>query len=337
MKRKFDAVPRPDEAWLASWSEEIVEPDLPIIDAHHHLWDMRDWRYSAADFARDLAVGHNVVATVFIEATGKAEDGHRPALSPLQEAEIADGVARDYRGLPRLCAAIVAHADLGKGAAVESDLRRLLDVSSFVRGIRHSVARDPAVRQFAPAGLMRDPAYREGFRILQQVGMTYDAWVYHSQLEDLADLLRAFPEAPVALNHLGGRIGIGHYASAREDVDRQWRKGLLALAEFPNLHVKIGGLGMPMAGYNFHDRPSPPSSDDLSRAWRPYIEFAVETFGADRCMFESNFPVDSVSFSYSVVWNSFKKITSSLSMDERRKLFFDTSRIFYKIDTIATI
>jgi L-fuconolactonase len=328
-------VPHPDAAWLALRDEPVLEPDLSIIDAHHHLWDKTGARFLLDEFAADLAGGHNVLATVFIEATAKPEDGDAPPLTPLDEVRMARGVAEESlkRGRAHVCAAIVAHADLREGAGVEPTLEALAAASGRrFRGVRQSGARHELVRNFAPVGLLADARFREGFGRLQALGYTYDAWLYHPQLGELIELMRVFPEARVALDHMGGRIGVGDFATRREELFATWRADLAALAMFPNLCVKIGGQGMPMAGFGWHERARPPSSAELASAWQPYVETCIEFFGPRRCMFESNFPVDKVSCSYTALWNAFKLCANGRSAEEKAWLFERTARRFYSID-----
>lgn len=328
-------VPHPDAAWLALHDETALEPDLPIIDAHHHLWDKTGARFLLDEFAEDLDDGHNVLSTVFIEATAKPEDGDAPPLTPLDEVRMARGVAEESlkRGRAHVCAAIVAHADLRAGAGVEQTLAELSDASGGrFRGVRQSGARHALVRNFAPIGLLADARFREGFGRLQSLGYSYDAWLYHPQLGELIELMHAFPEARVALDHMGGRIGLADFAGRRDEVFATWRANLAALASFPNLCVKIGGQGMPMAGFDWHARAQPPSSAELASAWRPYVETGIELFGPQRCMFESNFPVDKVSCSYGALWNAFKRCAAGLTAGEKAALFEKTARRFYSID-----
>ena len=328
--------PHPDEAWLARHQEPVIEPERPIIDAHHHLWDSPHPRYLLDDLLSDVNSGHNIQATVFVEAKVMYRLDGPDELKCIGEVEFANGVAAmsasGIYGPTRICAAIVGHADLRLGSRVEPVLEALVRAGGGrFRGIRHSAARDPEVRLQAPEGLFREPSFREGFACLQRLGLTFDAWLYHPQLHDLVDLLKAYPTSKVVLNHMGGPIGIGSYAARQQDVIASWRRSLEALAEFPNLYVKVGGLRMALAGFAFHSRPEPPSSDDLAAAWRPYVETCIEIFRPDRCMFESNFPVDKASCSYRVLWNAFKKITAGLGEGDKVNLFRDVAARFYAI------
>ncbi len=295
--------PQPRAEWLALRVEPAVDPDRPVVDAHHHLWDVAHPRYLMEDLLADIGgSGHRIEATVFVEAEAMYRAAGAEEMRPLGEVEFANGVAAmsasGLYGPARLCAAIVGHADLSLGARVAPVLDALARAGGGrFRGVRHNSTHDPEVRTRWPRGLLRQPAFHEGFACLQERGLTFDAWMYHSQLGDLISLMEQFPSANVVLNHVGGRIGVGRYAAEGARVADEWRRDLLRLAAFPNLRVKLGGLGMAMAGFGFHERPQPPSSDDLAEAWRPWVAACVEMFGPDRCMFESNFPVDKASCS----------------------------------------
>ena len=175
---------------------------------------------------------------------------------------------------------------------------------------------------------MLDPTFRRGFARLAPLGLSFDAWLFYPQLPDLMDLLRVFPDSPVILDHAGGILGIPPHVH-REEVFAIWRSHIHQLARFPNLSVKIGGLGMLYCGWDFHLRDVPPSSTDLALAWRPYVETCIEVFGPQRCMFESNFPVDKQSCSYGALWNAFKRITQACSSAEKAALYHGTAARVY--------
>lgn len=328
--------PRPRPDWLARRSEPVLEPELPIVDAHHHLWDVSHPRYLFDDLLADIGSGHRIAATVFVEAEAMYRATGPAEMRPVGEVEFAAGVAAmsasGLYGDTRVCAAIVGHADLGLGEGVEPVLDALERAGGGrFRGVRHSFGRDPDVRMHWPEGLARRPAFREGFGRLQRRGLTFDAWMYHPQLPDLVALMQTFPEATIVVNHLGGRIAVGRHADRAEDVAEAWRRDLAALAAFPNVHVKLGGLGMALAGHGFHARPEPPSSEELAQAWGPAIATALELFGPSRCMFESNFPVDKASCSYPVLWNAFKRLSAHLPAADRAALLHDTAARFYAL------
>ena len=240
-------------------------------------------------------------------------------------------------GKPRVCSGIVGHADLMLGASVKKVLEAMIGLGGGrFRGIRYIASMDPdqaawgatAVR---PMGLLRDKRLREGFAQLAPLGLSFDAWVYHPQLGDVVDLARAFPQTPICLNHVGGAIGLGRYKGKRDEVFTDWSARIKELAACPNVHVKLGGLGMKMFGFDVHEGELPPSSAQLATAWRPYIEACIEAFGPGRAMFESNFPVDKGSYGYGVFWNACKRLAQGMSASEKADLFCGTASRFYRL------
>ena len=328
---------RPD--WLALRREVALEPDLPIIDAHHHLWGEPRDPYLLDDFLADAGGGHAVRASVFIECDTHYREGGDPLYRPLGETEFAAAAAREAkaRGGTQVAAAIVGYADLSAGAAIRPVLEAQIEAGQgHFRGIRVMACwhPDPMARgslATPPPMLMLDPAFRAGFAELAPLGLSFDAWMYHTQLAELRDLADAFPDTPIVLNHVGGAIGIGPYATRGRHVRAAWSAAIRELSHCPNLHVKLGGLGMRLFGFGAHERPEPPGSEELAELWRPMIETVVEAFGADRCMFESNFPVDKAGIGYTTLWNSFKRVTAGWSPAERAALFHGTAARFYRI------
>ena len=272
-------------------------------------------------------------------ATGPEE------LRPVGETEFVNGVAAmsasGIYGRTRHCAGIVGHADLTLGTRVEPVLAALVRAGGDrFRGIRHIAAwdADASLRNPAyspPRGLLADKTFREGFAVLGRLGLSFDAWLYHPQIGELADLARAFPATKIVLNHVGGPIGIGAYAEKRKEVFAAWAAAIEALAACPNVCVKLGGLGMRMGGFGFHEQPEPPSSAALAAAWQPFVETCIAAFGASRCMFESNFPVDKGSYSYPVFWNACKLLAKAASHGEKADLFAGTAARFYRLDFSA--
>lgn len=334
-------MPRPlDEvaAWTAGRLEEAIDPELPIIDPHHHLWHDDRGRYLLDELLADLNSGHNIVATVFLQAKSMYRRDGPEAMKPVGEVEFANGMAAacasgQYGGA-RICEAIVGHADL-RTPDVEAVLEALAAAGNGrLRGIRHGATWDDGSaaygRSFSPRYMLADPAFRQGYAALRRHGLSFEAWIYHTQLAELGSLLRACPDIPVVLNHVGGVLGIPPYID-RQEVFESWRARLRELAVFPNLYVKVGGLGMLYCGCDFHTRPLPPSSMELATAWRPYIETCIELFGAERCMFESNFPVDKQSCGYGVLWNAFKRVAAGYGDAEKASLFHDTAAGFYRL------
>ncbi len=329
-------------AWTKQYSEPALERELPIIDPHHHVWDDDErGRYLIHELAEDVGSGHNIVATVFIEAGTMHRATGPVAMKPVGEVEFVRGVAAmsasGRYGKTRLCDAIIAHADLMLGDNVQPVLEELIAAGGGrVRGIRHGVVWDTGNaskfgRRQVPQHQILDPVFRKGFARLQPMGLSFESWQFHPQLPDLVDLLGAFPETSVILNHVGGVLGVPPHDSNREEVFKIWRGQLQQLSKFPNLTVKVGGLGMLYTNWDFHLRAVPPSSDDLVAAWRPYIETVIELFGPERCMMESNFPVDKQSCGYGVLWNAFKKITKGCSAADKTKLYRDTAARIYRM------
>ena len=330
--------PPPDRAWLAQCVEPVIAPRLPILDAHHHLWEEGGHPYLLDEILEDTASGHKLRATVFVQAhygyrrTGPAH------LAPLGETERVMAIRRaaaDLGNKPDIAAAIVGFADLTLGDKVDGVLEGHRAIAGAVlRGIRHSVSRDEhfpegIVIRPAPAGMLADPAYRRGLARLAAGGLTYDAMLYHSQLPELYHMARAMPDLNIVLDHIGCILGVGHYEGRERQSFRDWKAAMVMLAQCPNVSVKIGGFGMIVCGARWHERPMPPSSEELAEAWRPYVETCVELFGPQRCMFESNFPVDKAMYSYRTLWNAFKRLTTGWSADEQRLLFHDTAARCY--------
>jgi predicted TIM-barrel fold metal-dependent hydrolase len=330
------------DEWLARWQEEILEPDLPIVDPHHHLWDRPGWRYLMPDLLADVNSGHNVVATVFVQCRSMHRAGGPEAMQPIGETEFVNGVAAmsasGQYGPARLCAGIVSHADLTLGSAVEEVLQAHIRAGNGrFRGIRHIVAwdADPVTlnpNNPAPSHLLMDKRFREGFAKLAPAGLSFEAWLYHPQIPELTDLAHAFPDTRIVLNHVGGPLAIGAYAGRRDEVFASWQGTIRELATCPNVYVKLGGLGMRINGFGFEQGAEPPSSQALADAWRPYINVCLEAFGPERGMFESNFPVDKGSYGYASYWNACKRLTAGASAADKAALFKDTAARFYRLE-----
>jgi len=331
--------PNPDPAWLGKLREDILDPALPIVDPHHHLWDRPGNKYYLDELLADVDAGHNVVATVFLQCFWAYRTHGPEEMRPIGETEFVASVAAEAerrQTRARVCAAIVGHVDFRAGERVDAVLEAHIEAAGGrFRGIRQVTARHPdllaSISTPPPLGLMSDPAFRVGFARLGKYGLNFDAWLYHTQLGELLDLARAFPAIQVVVNHVGGPLGVGPYRGKRDEVFAAWHKSMRELATCPNVHVKLGGLAMAINGFDFHRQALPPSSGELAQAWQPWMEACIEAFGANRCMFESNFPVDKAMCSYPVLWNAFKRIAAGVSADDRRALFHDTAAHFYKI------
>jgi len=339
---RFGRIHAPDEAWLARAAPEpILQPDLPVIDTHHHLWQRPDHRYLLDELQADLATGHNVVATVFLECHAMYR-AHGPAeMRPVGETEFVAGIAAmsasGLYGATRIADGIVGFADLNLGDRVETVLQAHLRAGGGrFRGVRHSAAWDasPVIGNSAVATGphdMKRPGFRAGLSRLTALGLSLDAWVFHPQLADAVDLARAFPGANIIVGHVGGPLGYGPYAGKQDEVFVTWKAGITELATCPNVTMKLGGMMMRLAAYDYGARPAPPSSEELATLWRPYIETCIERFGPARCMFESNFPVEKMGIGYAALWNAFKRIAAGASADEKTALFSGTARRAYRL------
>jgi len=338
--------PPPNPGWLSGRVETVIDPELPIVDAHHHLWEEAGHPYLLDDILGDVHDGHRIEATVFVQAHYGYRTGGPAHLAPIGETErVAQIAAAAQRrdGGTHIAAAIVGFADLTLGCEVAAvlDAHREAAPSRF-RGVRHSVSRDPLfpdgiVLRPSPAGMLADSSYRDGLRTVARNGLSYDAMLYHRQLPELTALARAIPDLPIILDHVGCIIGVGPYEGQEQEAFASWRHDMADLARNPNVTVKIGGFGMIIGGAHWHERDLPPGSEELAAAWRPYVETCLDLFGAERCMFESNFPVDKAMYSYRTLWNAFKRLTSGASADERRALFAGTARRVYGIPAEAAL
>ncbi|QNP48739.1 amidohydrolase family protein [Diaphorobacter aerolatus] len=328
---------RPD--WLAQHTEAALEPDLPIIDPHHHLADINWGGYLEDDLLADLGSGHRIESTVFIQVGFAYRTSGPESLRPVGETERVVQIANAANASQQdtqICAGIVGFADLSMGAAVEEVLAAQIEAGKGrFRGIRcHAAAHDRfqyGVMHAPPLHVYLDPTFREGFARLAQFGLSFDSWAYHTQLPELTDLAKAFPDTAIVIDHVGAPLGVGPYAGQRGAVFAEWKKQLQRTAQFPNVSVKLGGLGMSVFGFPFHQQSKPPTSLELADAWRPYILTCIDLFGPERAMFESNFPVDKGTCSYAVLWNAFKHITSNMSADEKAQLYRGTAKRFYRI------
>jgi len=328
--------PLPNAAWLERLTEEILEPGLPIVDPHHHLWHHPGSRYLLDDLVADVNSGHNIVATVFIQCGSGYRTSGPEEMRPIGESEFVRRIAEegDRRGgKTKICAGIVSFADL-RLANVDAVLEgQIAAAGGRFRGIRHIAASDPAIigasSYVPPPGLMDDPNFRRGLKRLPAHDLTFEAWIYHPQLKSLIEVARECPDVKIVLNHFGGPLGVGPYK--RDEVFPGWRADMKALSGCPNVHVKLGGLAMIVNAFDFHLLPEPPSSAAMADAWRPYVDAAIGSFGANRCMFESNFPVDKGACSYPVLWNAFKLLASGASASEKTDLFAGTASRFYRL------
>jgi predicted TIM-barrel fold metal-dependent hydrolase len=335
-----------NEEWLALHREAPLDPAMPIIDPHHHLWDRGGARYLLEELKRDIdAGGHNIRATVFLQCDSMYRQDGDPKLAPVGETEFVNGIASMSAsggyGPARLCAGIVGFADLLLGAGVDAVLQEHIRAGGErFKGVRYCTVwdADKSIKSTPfdyPKGLLLDAKFRAGFARLARHGLSFDSLIYHPQIPELTDIARAHPDTTVVLNHIGMPLGIGVYAGKHDDVFADWRRNIRALAQCPKAYVKLGGMGMHMFGFDFEKRPVPPSSDTVAEAWRPYVETCIEAFSPQRAMFESNFPVDKRYYSYGVMWNAFKKLAANYSASEKADLFFNAAKTCYRLPTAA--
>lgn len=339
--------------------QHIIDPERPIIDPHHHLWDIRQTLAAAPpshDFLRavalsplyllpellaDMGAGHKVVGSVFVECGAYYRAGAPAALRPVGETEFVNGVAAmsgsGLYGRARACAGIVAHADLTLGDVVADVLAaHKAAAPERLRGIRHSVAfdADPSVLGFLQsprAGMLAEPAFRAGLAQVAAAGLSYDVWLLAPQLPELVAMAQALPQLPIVCDHVGTPLGIGAHSGRREADFAAWAANIRALAACPNVVMKLGGLAMPFGGFDQFLADPMATAETLAQAWRPYIETCIAAFGPDRCMFESNFPVDRGTCDYATLWNAFKLIAADASEAEKTALFSGTAARVYRL------
>lgn len=315
--------------------EPILDPGIAICDAHHHLWSKASQCYLLPDILDDIDCGHRIKDTVYVEWRSHYRTDGPPQLRPVGETMFAESIARESEGRPaQVCAAIVGFADLLLGDAVAPVLDAHVAASARFRGVRHVGMwdADPGVVGMAPVAdkhVYLDKTFRAGFRRLRDHALTFDAWVFQTQLDDVTDLARSFPDQPIVMNHLGGVLGTGPYAGRGDELFSQWRAAISQLAQCPNVMMKLGGLGMARSGIDLPRGKA--ASQSAAEAWRPWIEHCIEVFGADRCMFESNFPVDKAKISYRDLWNAFKRVVAGLELSDREQILGGNARRFYRI------
>jgi len=338
--------PSTNKAWLDQVVEETLEPELPICDPHHHLWEFRTERvahkYLLDEILADVNAGHNIVSTVFIECAAMYKTDGPEAFRVVGETEFVNGIAAmsasGLYGDCRIAAGIVGSADLNAGAAVGAVLDAHIQAGGGrFRGIRCQGNWDSGEAAKSGRGAtgperFMDPGFREGFAELAPRRLSFEAWCYHPQISQVTDLARAFPDTTIILNHFGGPLGLGPYRGKADEIFETWRGDIAELAKSENVVAKLGGLNMEINGFDWHEQERPPTSEELMQATRRYYEFAIESFGVDRCMFESNFPVDMVTCSYNVLWNSFKRLTAGYSAAEKQSLYHDTAARAYRLE-----
>jgi predicted TIM-barrel fold metal-dependent hydrolase len=323
-----------EPSWLDQVREPIIDPERPIIDPHHHLWDRSESTYLLDDLWADTESGHNIVETVFMECGEGYREGGPVHLKPVGETAFVESIASASRdGDGPTIAGIVAHADL-RGPHLDEVLD---EHEAAGKGLFRGIRQYPPDEEFlnpenARDGLYEDKDFREGLARLGERGYTFDAWHFHHQNPALHALAAAVPETTIILDHFGTPVGVGPDSENREAVFAAWRNDISDIAECPNVMAKLGGLAMPFNGFGWDKRDTPPTSDEFVKAQRRYYDHTIQCFGADRCMFESNFPVDRRSLSYHVLWNGLKKIASRYSETEQASLFYDTAARIYRLE-----
>lgn len=324
--------------WLAAGTEPALEPAMPIIDAHHHFYDRPGWTYLLDEYLQDAQSGHNITASVYMQALTRYRQSGPEELRPVGETEYVIGATAPTQSRkPQVARGMVGYADLRRGAAVREVLEAHLQAAQGrFRGVRHLVTWDADQTlvnplSAVPRGLLLDRDYRAGVAQLAPLGLSYDAWLFFPQLPELFDLAKANPDTPIIINHCGGVVRIASYEDKRKEVFESWSRSMRELARLPNVYVKVGGLGMRINGFDFEKGELPPSSIQLAQAWKPWMHTCIEAFGVDRCMFESNFPVDKGSYPYSNGWNAFKRLTADASANEREALFRGTVAKVYRL------
>ena len=330
--------------WLALTTEATLEPDMPICDPHHHFWDFRTQRvpyqrYLLHELAADINSGHNVRSTVFVEARSMYRPDGPEELRPVGEVEFVQGLAAasasGVYGPGRAAAGIIGHANLNLGEGVEPVLEALQAASpNRLRGIRYSVTWDPhpEVENRVPEHHLADETFQVGARVLARSGLLLESTLCFPQLPELADFARGAPDLTIVLNHIGGLMRTGPYGNRDDEVMATWRSGIAAVAGCPNIIMKLGGVGMPRLGFDWHEREVPIGSEELGESMAPFMTYCIDQFGPNRCMFESNFPVDKVAYSYNVMYNAFKRLSKGYSATERADMFHDTAARVYRID-----
>lgn len=340
---QFGRIYRPDDAWLAKApAEDVIEPDLAIVDTHHHLWDLPGFRYLLHEFLADAASGHNLVATVFNECHAMYRAHGPREMQPVGEVEFCAGIAAmsesGIYGATQVNAGIVGFADLALGDRVAPVLEAQIAVGGGrFRGVRHAAAwdADPTIgnSHTSPGpGLYLKPEFRAGLKRLAALGLSLDAWVFHPQLPDVVSLARACPEANIVMCHMGGPLGYGSYGGKKDEVFAAWKAGMAELATCDNVSVKLGGVMMRLAAYDYGRSEAPIASEGLAGLWQPYVTTCVDLFGPKRCMVESNFPVEKMGIGYAALWNALKRILATLSPDEKKAVFSETAARVYRLE-----
>lgn len=326
-----------NDEWLNQVTEDVIEPERPIIDPHHHLWPIPQLLYDLDSLQADTSSGHNIIKTVFMECGAEYRADGPEHMKCVGETEYVTRRALQSRKNGGIeIAGIIAHANL-----TDEHLDDVLDAhkaasNGLFRGIRHAGAWDPhpealSIPPPAPQYLYAEENFRAGIKRLGERGLTYDTWHYHPQNMEFRDLAAAIPGTIMVLDHFGTPLGVGRFADKREEVFAQWKDDIAAIAKCKNVVAKLGGLAMPDNGFGWVGRTLPPTSDEFVEAQARYYHHTIACFGPERCMFESNFPVDRLSISYNILWNGLKKIANQYSATDQDLMFHDTAARIYRL------
>ena len=326
--------------WLASVVEEIIDPERPIIDPHHHLWKTATmWgTYELEDLWADTGSGHNIEKTVFLDCHSSYREDGPDHLKPIGETEYVAAVAEESAKQEdkATIAGIVSHANMNLAEAVEEVLSGHKQAGNgLFRGIRHAGPCDTTGTLANPGRRRACPYSRQEFRTgvetLGRLGYTYDTWHFFHQNQDFLALAQAVPGTTMILDHFGTPLGVGAYQGRQDEIFEQWKGDIAAIAQCPNVVAKLGGLAMPDNGFGWDKDERPPTSDEFTKEQSRYYLHTIECFGPERCMFESNFPVDKLSISYQVLWNGLKKMVADFSEDEKNAMFYGTAARIYRV------
>ena len=335
------------EGWIDKVQEEIIDPEREIIDPHHHLWHgpedppgIKDtYRYLLEDLWNDTSSGHNIKKTVYIDCGQEYYQDGPDAFKPVGETEFVVDIAKEAKkdSSQAQIEGIIGHVNMMLGESSREVLELHIEKGEgLFRGIRHSGGWDADERvrnahSEPTESIYLEDAFQIGLEQLIKLDLVFDTWHYHNQIKDLTILASNLPDLRIVHDHFGGPLGIGPYAGKQEEIFEQWKEDTSRLAECPNVYAKLGGLAMPVNGWDWHKRELPVTSDELLAKHEKYYTHTIEIFGADRCMFESNFPVDKQSISYHVLWNAFKKMTKDFNEEDKEFLFYKTAKDFYSL------
>jgi predicted TIM-barrel fold metal-dependent hydrolase len=330
--------------WLAQVKEEIINPELPIIDPHHHLWNgdnqlAGSFPYLIENLSEDTNSGHNIVGTIFMECAQGYYSGGEEKYKPVGETEFVMNLIKNSEKLSKSTniIGIIGFADLMLGHEVKNVLNRHLSKGEgLFRGIRHAAGWDKNneihnSHSNPIENIYHNKSFMKGAEELINLNLTFDAWHYHHQINDLSIFAKKYPELTIIHDHFGGPLGVGPYEGKKEEIFKKWKDDISLLSESKNVYAKLGGLAMPVNGWNFHKQNKPASSDQILDMHHEYYLHTINCFGVERCMFESNFPVDRRSVSYHVLWNAFKKMVLGYSDEDKNKLFFKNAKDVYGV------